>query len=171
MSAWAPKMSESVAAFAAGLGFAPPVALFACFAHLLDRMGGGKGRATAHRAVGPQSCGGLLIPVDDLVEFELVDLAGFELSEPFSDVSEENAELLPVVCADEFERGSALCFDVGVGLMCVGHRSTVAPDACAMSRAKGGGFTEALSTGSRPPAGTRSGNRRLRTRDASVAVR
>jgi len=47
--------------------------------------------------------------VDELVELELVYLACVESSEAVTDVVEELAQLCPVVAADEFSRGLALC--------------------------------------------------------------
>ena len=65
--------------------------------------------------------------MNELIKLELIDLAEVELREALAEVTQKDAKLLPVVRANEFERGSARRFGIRVGLTCVGHMSTVAP--------------------------------------------
>jgi len=46
--------------------------------------------------------------VNEVIEFELVDLAGVELDKSSADVFEQGPELLLVVCGDHLPGGSAL---------------------------------------------------------------
>lgn len=47
---------------------------------------------------------GPLVPVDEVVEFKLVDVAGIELGEGFADVLEQRSELFLVIGLDRRAR-------------------------------------------------------------------
>ena len=69
----------------------PPVAVLASVAQLRDDVGGVERLSTARLTEDPEVLGGPLVPVDEVVELELVDLAGIEPLEGAANVLEQYA--------------------------------------------------------------------------------
>jgi hypothetical protein len=72
---------------------------------------GGRGLlplASARPAELPEFAGGPLVVMNQVVQVELVDLAGLELGEPGSHVFEQGSQLALVVCGDQLPRGTTI---------------------------------------------------------------
>jgi hypothetical protein len=86
--------------------------LLAPILHVLKGRRGLQPLAATGSAEAPKFAGSTLIAVDDVIEVELVDLTGIELSEAVADVLEQNSELLLVVGANGRSRSRRLAFSL-----------------------------------------------------------
>jgi hypothetical protein len=87
--------------------------------------------------------------VNEVVEVELVDLAGIELAESGADVFEESPELLVVVCGDDLRKGSPFGLVVATPLSTTG-RSSAQPARPRLTRCPSCGRF-GVATGPAPP--------------------
>jgi hypothetical protein len=81
---------------------APPVTLLAALAHGRKDGRNVKRLAAARVAEQPELLRSSLVPVDEIVELELVELAGIEPVEALPHVLEQHPQLILVIGADGF---------------------------------------------------------------------